>query len=61
MNNKVENLKGELVKRKPDAKKVYMVAGYCKINRAYQLDDYNDSSRSIYVKKGTVLFTEFTY
>lgn len=61
MDNKVENLKGELVKRKPDAKKVYLVVGYCRISRAYQLDDYGDISRSIYVRKGTVLFTGFTY
>lgn len=57
----VETLKGEYVKRKPDATKVYMVAGYDRSMKRWQLDDASDISRCIYVRKGTVLFAGFTY
>lgn len=52
---KVENLKGEFVKRKANSKKIYEVMGYSRENKAYQLDDVEDISRAIYVKKGTLL------
>jgi hypothetical protein len=57
----VETLKGEFVKRKSDARKVYRVVGYCRINRKYQLDDCDDISRAIFVKRGTPVFAGFTY
>ena len=57
----VETLtRGEYV-RKPGKTKVYKVAGYCRLNKAYQLDDELDISRCIYVKKGTKLEAGFTY
>ena len=52
---------GEFVKRKADSHKVYKRVAYCKANKAYQLDDMEDISRAIYVKKGTILFYGFTY
>jgi hypothetical protein len=55
--NKVENIKREeLVKRSPIAKKLYLRGEYCKVNKKYELNDYDDISRTIYVKKGTNLF-----
>lgn len=53
--------RGEYIKRKQDARKVYKLAGYCRLNKAYQLDDCDDISRAIYVKKGTAVFAGFTY
>jgi hypothetical protein len=53
--------KGEYVKRNSDAKKVYRMAGYCRFNKAYQLDDETDISRAIYVKGTVALFVGFTY
>lgn len=53
--------KGEYVKRKPEAHKVYRMAGYCRVNKAYQLDDESDVARCIYVKATTVLHVGFTY
>jgi hypothetical protein len=53
--------KGEFVRRKADSKKTYRLAGYCRTNRAYQLDDEDDISRAIYVKKGTPLYFGFFY
>jgi hypothetical protein len=55
--NKVENIKrDELVRRSPIAKKTYVRGEYCKTTKKYELNDYSDISRSIYVKKGTNLF-----
>lgn len=53
--------KGEYVKRTAEARKVYQHAGYCRFNKAYQLDDCDDISRAIYVKGTVALFTGFTY
>jgi hypothetical protein len=58
----VEKLKkGEFVKRKPDARKVYTIVGYDRSLRKYQLDDHDDISRCIWVKAGTPLVYGFTY
>jgi hypothetical protein len=59
---KVEDLpQGEFVQRKPGAAAVYRRGQYDRSQGRYQLDDYNDSSRCIYVKRGTVLYFGFTY
>ena len=52
---------GTYVKRKADAKKVYIAAGYCDINHAWQLDDADDISRCLFVKTGSPVFVGFTY
>lgn len=57
---KVESIKkGKLVKRSPDDKKLYLRGDYCREAKKYFLNDYDDISRSILVKKGTVLFTDW--
>jgi hypothetical protein len=59
---RVEDLPlGEYVKRKADASKVYIRSSYDRSTKTYELMDYGDVSRSIYVKRGTVLFYGFTY
>lgn len=58
----VERLaKGEFVKRKPDASKVYRLAGYDRQQQRYILDDESDSSKEIAVKAGTMLVVGFSY
>jgi hypothetical protein len=57
----VEALKGEFVKRKPDAKKVYRVEGYSRALKRWELSDCDDINRIVYVKPGTLLFAGFTY
>ena len=57
----VQELRGEFVKRKPEAKKVYRVEGYCRTSRRWELVDCDDVNRCIYVKPGTLLFAGFTY
>lgn len=54
----VQAAKGQLIQRKLDAKKLYRVAGYCRLNKRYQLDDMDDISRCIYVKKDTLVWVD---
>lgn len=61
----IESLpKGEFIRRiiaGKETQKVYQYAGYCRLNKRYQLDDTDDCSRAIYVKKGTIVSHGFTY
>lgn len=58
----VETLKkGEYVKRKQDAKKVYIRSEYCRESKGYLLQDCDDHCRTITVKKGVKLFVGFSY
>lgn len=52
---------GEYVRRKADSSKVYKRGAYDRSTRTYELEDCSDCSRSISVKRGTVLFYGFTY
>lgn len=59
---KVEEIKkGEYVKRKADATKVYQRGAYDASTKRYALIDCDDIAREIFVAKGTVLFIGFTY
>lgn len=59
---KVESIKvGEFVKRKPEASKVYRRGKYDAATKRYSLEDFDDASREIFVKKGTTLFVGFSY
>ena len=64
----VEDIKvGEFVKIRRGTgplgwtEKVYKRAPFCRLNKAYQLDDMTDISRARFVKKGTKLLVNFTY
>ena len=52
---------GEFIKRKENAKTTYIKGGYCRYNKAYQIDNCEDISKDIYLKKGTSVFIDFTY
>jgi hypothetical protein len=57
----VHELKGEYVKRKESAHKVYLVECYRSDMKRWQLVDAEDANRWLYVKPGTILFAGFTY
>lgn len=40
---------------------VWQVAGYCRINRAYEIESMNDISVSRFLKKGKQVYAGFTY
>ena len=53
--------KGTYVKKKADSKKFYKAAGFDNSSKKYLLDDEDDISRQISVKKGTMVFVGFEY
>jgi hypothetical protein len=53
--------KNDFFKRKDGAKKVFILNGYCRINKAYEATNYDDISEFIYLKKGKEVFTNFEY
>ena len=57
----VQQLKGEYVKRNPDAHKVYLVEGYDRGIMRWCLIDCDDMNKSIMLKTGTLLVAGFTY
>ena len=59
---KIENVKkGDFVRRKPDAKTTFTKGDYCRFEKKYELGDWGDISRSVYLKKGTVVYVGFTF
>lgn len=53
--------KGDYIKRKADAKKVYQLKGWCYVNKAYEIQDVEDISRCLYLKGMALVYTGFTY
>jgi len=56
---------GDLVKRKPNAKAVYVINHRNKATKTrlaeYSLSDYEDMNREIFLKEDTIVYTGFTY
>ncbi|WP_422049747.1 hypothetical protein [Shimia sp.] len=52
---------GALIKRKRDAKKVYLREHYDRASKKYCLTDYEDVGRSIFLSGDTVVFIDFEY
>lgn len=53
--------KGEFVKRKADAAKVYVRDKYCRSSKKIALIDFDDFCRVIYVKPDAALFVGFEF
>jgi len=59
---KIENVKkGDFVRRKVDAKTTFTRGEYCRFERRYILNDWDDISRYVYIKKGTEVFIDFNF
>ena len=52
----VEQAKGLLVVCKPNGQSPYIVEGYCRENRKYALQDWNDANHYRYLRKGTKVY-----
>ena len=52
---------GEYIKRKQDAKKVYIRGEYCRISKAYSCTDADDINREIFIKGDKLVFVGFEY
>ena len=53
--------KGEYIKRKADARKVYRKGDYDRAERKYACMDEDDISRTIYLKGDTLVYVGFDY
>ena len=53
--------KGEFVRRKSDSKKTYTRGDYDRSHKVYSLNDEDDISREIYVKRHIMLWVDFDY
>ena len=59
---KIEDVKnGEFIRRKPDAKTTFVRGSYIRAEKRYECMDDEDINRYVYLKKGTVVYTGFTY
>ena len=54
-------LRGDYVKRKADAKTVYIRGDYDRATKSYSLTDCDDMNREIFVKADKRVFVGFTY
>ena len=53
--------KGEFVKRKVSARKVYIRGEYDRTSRRYSLVDFEDHCREIFVARTATVITGFTF
>ncbi len=53
--------KGDYIKRKPDAKKVFTKGEYCRFDKKYSCDDWEDISRCIMLKGSTIVYIGFDF
>jgi len=52
---------GDYVKRKADAKSIYVKGAYDRTTKSFCLVDVDDINRCIYLKGNTQVFVGFTY
>lgn len=53
--------KNDFFKRKDGANKVFILKGYCRTNKAYECQNWDDISDFIYLKKGKQVFIDFEF
>lgn len=59
---KIELVKqGDFFKLKETAKKVWVRGAYCRINKAYECQNFDDISDFKYLKKGKEVFIDFEF
>lgn len=52
---------GEVFKRKPDAKSVFVRNHYDKATKSFSASDWYDTSREIFIKANKVVFVGFEF
>ena len=61
MQNIEELALGTFFKRKEGAAKTYTRGKYCRTNKAYECQNWDDISDYVYIKKGKPVFTDFEF
>jgi len=55
----IEQIKrGDFFKKKEGAKKTFVRGEYCRINKAYECQNWDDANEYIYLKKGTIVYED---
>lgn len=49
------------IKRTQNAKRIYLITGYCKMNKAYECQAFDDISAVIYLKADKPVFIDFEF
>ena len=52
---------GDLIKRKPNAKKVFVINHYDRATKTWSLSDYDDMNKEIFLKSDTMVYVGFTF
>jgi hypothetical protein len=52
---------GDLIKRQPDAKAVYIINHYDKESDSYSCSNYDDMNREIFIKSNKTVYVGFTF
>ena len=52
---------GDILKRKPNAKKVFIVNHYDRASKTWSLSDYDDMNKEIFLKSDTLVYVGFTF
>ena len=52
---------GDYIKRKADAKTVYVRGAYCKASKGFECADTSDMNKTIIIKSDKLVFIGFTY
>lgn len=59
---RIENLRiGQMFKKKPDSKQIWVAEGYCRVNKKYCYRSFDDINDVRYASKGTVVITDFPF
>ena len=60
---KIETIKTkrEFIRRKADSKTTFITGGYCRFNKAYEITDWNNINKTMYLKKGTIVYIDFEF
>lgn len=53
--------KGDVLKIRAFGKQIYLKGNYCRLNKAYECQNYFDISDFRYLKKDKIVFTEFEF
>jgi len=53
--------RGDFIKRKADASKIYRRGEYCRDEKRFECGDWEDISRAIYLKGSTLVWVGFDF
>lgn len=52
---------GDFIRRKPDAKKIYVKGAYDKASKTFSLTDFDDANREIFIRASATVYVGFDF